>query len=129
MIVGVGCDLVRVDRIKDILQRHGERFVVKLFVGEEQERVRAMPLARASEFLAARVAAKEAVVKALGIGFSQGVSWQDIEVRSGDSGAPFVVFCGKAQEHFERKATHAYVSLSHEKELAMAVVVLEKREC
>ena len=129
MIVGLGCDLVCIGRVKKLLQRHGERFICRLFVGEERTRVRTLSLERASAFLAARVAAKEAAVKALGTGFSQGISWQDVEVRSlAESSAPVIGFSGKAQERFLRCATHAYVSLSHEKEHAVAVVVLEKRE-
>ena len=129
MIVGLGCDIVRIARVKILLQRIGERFISRLFVGEELSRVRGMSSERSAEFLAARVAAKEAAVKALGVGFARGISWKDVEVCSHrESGAPFLVFCGKAQEYFARCATHVHVSLSHEKEHAMAVVVLEKRE-
>src|SRR3982751_182540 len=95
-IVGHGIDLVEVSRIAEMLERHGERFLSRVFTpGEalhsEGRRGRA-------EHLAGRFAAKEAVLKALGTGWAEGVAWTDIEVCAEPSGAPRLSLTGRAAE-------------------------------
>ena len=109
MIVGVGCDVVRIDRIRRALDAHGMRFVDRICVHAEAMQVRSLAKSKQPEFV------------------SQGVSWRDVEVRSKESGAPFVHITGQARKVFDGSATHAHVSLSHEKDHAMAFVLLERR--
>lgn len=125
MIAGIGVDIIEVDRIARALERHGERFAVRLFApGEmaecwpsEQQRCRR---------LAARFAAKEAALKALGIGL-RGVSWLEIEVVKDDLGKPSLRLTGRLAEIAATQGiTAMHLSLSHCKEYAMAQVVAER---
>jgi holo-[acyl-carrier protein] synthase len=124
MIVGIGIDLVQVERVRAVLARHGERARRRLFTPQELAECdgRADPV----ECLAARFAAKEAVLKALGVGKVPGVLWTDLEVRRADSGCPSIELAGAARRLAERLGvTRASVSLSHEAGIACAMVVLE----
>jgi len=125
MIVGIGCDIVCVERVQRLWQCYAQKFVDRVFVGAEKERIRTLPAWHVPAFLASRIAAKEAAVKALGVGFSQGVRWVDIEVRSADSGAPFLVLSGQADVFFREKAQYAHISLAHERAYALAHVIFE----
>ena len=93
----------------------------------EISRIRdSMPQANAAQYVAARFAAKEACAKALGTGFAGGVTLQNIEVRSLPSGAPTLVLTGRAKELAETMgATRLHLSLTHGRDVAAAVVVLE----
>ena len=127
MIVGMGIDLVRVERIKDLLERHGERARGKLFTPGEladcDERI------DPSECLAARFAAKEAFLKALGSGKVPGIQWTEVEVRRAGSGCPSLNLTGGAREHADQLGVEqTWISLSHEAGLACAMVVLEGRD-
>jgi len=124
MIVGLGIDLVRVERIKDLLERHGERARGRLFSDGEladcDERI------DPSECLAARFAAKEAVLKALGRGKVPDIRWTDVEIRRAGSGSPSLTLTGGARAHADQLGVErTWVSLSHEAGLACAMVVLE----
>ncbi len=124
MIVGLGIDLVELERMAAALERFGRNFAEKLLREEELDAMPAGPTAVA--WLAARFAAKEAAAKALGTGFAQGVTLRDLEVRSLPSGRPEIVFHGRAAEVFaETGAGCAHVSLTHAKHTAAAVVILE----
>jgi holo-[acyl-carrier protein] synthase len=124
MIVAIGIDLVEIARIEEVFARRGDRFRARVFTDDEIiycER-------RASKFAsyAARFAAKEATMKALGTGWSDGVGWMDIEVVSGPNGAPALQLHRRALERLrEIGATKAHVSLTHSGSLAMAEVLLE----
>jgi len=124
VIVAIGIDLVEIARIEEVFNRRGERFRVRVFTEDEIiycER-RASKLAS----YAARFAAKEAAMKALGTGWAEGVGWRDVEVVSGPSGAPSLNLHGRALERMhEIGATKALVSLTHSGDLAMAEVLLE----
>jgi len=124
-VLGVGIDLVPASRVEELLSRHGERALKRLFTPAERER--AAEYAHASLHLAARVAAKEAAYKALsGDGRATGVGWQDIEVRRFADGRPGLVFHGPAQKRMaELGATRCHLSLTHAGGVAAAVVVLE----
>ena len=95
-LVGHGIDLVEIDRIRGALERHGDRFVKRLYTEGEQRQAGDGPLR--VQFLAGRFAAKEAVMKALGTGWARGVSWTDIDVRRLPSGKPEVELRGKCRE-------------------------------
>ncbi len=124
MIVGIGVDLVEIDRMRRILDRHGRRARRRFFTDRELSDCdgRADP----AEGLAARLAAKEAAFKALGTGKIEGHRWGDAEVATVDSGRPTLVFSGAAGARAaELGVERTWVSLSHEAGVAAAVVVLE----
>ncbi|WP_456433482.1 holo-ACP synthase [Thermosulfuriphilus sp.] len=123
MIIGIGVDVVRISRIEEALRRHGERFERRLFTPEELAYCQGMP--RPALHLAGRFAAKEAASKALGTGM-KGVSFREIEIRRQESGRPWLLFHGRAARVAEALGVkRAHVSLSHERDLAVAMVVLE----
>ncbi len=124
MIVAIGIDLVEIIRIEEVFARRGERFRNRVFTQGEIDYCER----RASKFAsyAARFAAKEATMKALGTGWSEGIGWTDIEVVSGSGGAPALKLDGRAFERMrELGATRAHVSLTHSGTLTIAQVVLE----
>lgn len=123
MILGLGLDVAELSRIRDSLARFGQRFVDRILTPAEAA---GLPQANAEGYLAARFAAKEACAKALGTGFADGVTLHLIEVRSLPSGAPTLSLTGRAQELAEAMGvTRLHLSLTHGKEVAAAVVVLE----
>ena len=124
MIVAIGIDLVEIDRIEEVFRRRGGRFRNRIFTEQEI----AYCEKRSSRFAsyAARFAAKEAVMKALGTGWSDGIGWRDVEVVIGSNGAPIIELHGRALERLrEIGATKVHVSLTHSGKLAIAEVVLE----
>jgi holo-[acyl-carrier protein] synthase len=124
MIVGSGIDIAEVDRIALSIARFGRRFTERIFTAEEIRYCESK--ANKAERYAARFAAKEAGMKAIGTGWSRGVRWRDIEVRRLPGGRPTVTFHGKAGEIFTKLgAIRAHLSITHTKETAMALVILE----
>ena len=124
MIVGTGIDVAEVDRVAASLARFGRRFTERVFTAEEIRYCESK--ANKAERYAARFAAKEAGMKAIGTGWNRGVRWQDVEVQRLPGGRPTVVFHGRAGEFFARLgATRTHLSLTHTKGMALAVVVLE----
>jgi holo-[acyl-carrier protein] synthase len=125
MILGIGIDLVDVERIRRLLgEEHAEAARARLFTPAELEL--AGHGAAAVESLAARFAAKEAAMKALGTGWSGGVGFRDVEVGRDASGAPTLALTGAAGERARALGVaRCHVSLTHTKELAQAIVVLE----
>ena len=106
--------------------RRTPRFAERVFTARERAYCDSRGSAAAQHY-AARFAAKEAAMKALGTGWSGGVAWQDVEVVSSESGAPALVFRAAALETFRRTgATRAHLSLSHTSEHAVAQVILER---
>jgi holo-[acyl-carrier protein] synthase len=121
-ILGLGTDLVAVRRVEALLDRHRDRFLERVFT--ERERAECLSRARPALHLAARLAAKEAAMKALGTGWGLGVSWQDVEVASGGATPPILSLAGGARRHAEaRGIRQTLVSLSHDGDYAIAVVV------
>lgn len=124
-IVGLGIDLAPVDRIARMRVRHGDRFLDRIFTPEEQAYALGRPR-RLDEHLAARFAAKEAVLKALGTGLTEGIRWTDIAVARSSSGEPQIVLAGAAAGVAERLgARRWHLSLSHAGGMAAASVVAE----
>ena len=124
MIVGTGVDITEVDRIEAAMKRFGDRFLKRVFTPAEVRYCMGKP--NAAERLAARFAAKEAGMKAIGTGLRHGVTWQDVEVLRLPGQRPVLKFSGKAAEFAARlgcKRTH--LSLSHTAEQAIAHVILE----
>jgi holo-[acyl-carrier protein] synthase len=124
MIVGTGIDIAEVPRIAESIERFGERFLHRVFT--EGEIRYCDSKANRVERYAARFAAKEAAMKALGTGWSHGVRWRDIEVARQPGGRPTIKFHGKAAEFAARLSTkNIALSLSHTAEQAIAQVILE----
>ncbi len=123
-IVGLGTDLAEVDRIHHSITRFGDRFLHRVFTPAEIAYVSTK--ANRSERYTARFAAKEAGMKALGTGWAEGVTWQDLEVTNLKSGQPALRLHGKAADHAQRLgARHIHLSLTHTATMAMAIVILE----
>lgn len=113
-----GIDMLEIQRVADGIDRFGERFLNRFFTQQEQIDCQNQP-----HRLAARIAAKEAVAKALGTGIGD-VSWQDIEVRSSESGRPKLYLHGHASKVADALGwTEWDLSLSHSQELATALFV------
>jgi holo-[acyl-carrier protein] synthase len=124
MIVGTGIDIAEVPRIGQAIERFGDRFLRRIFT-EGEIRYCDSRKNRVERY-AARFAAKEAAMKALGTGWSRGVRWRDCEVVRMPGGRPTMSFHGKAGEIASRLgAKNAALSLSHTAEQAIAQVILE----
>lgn len=125
MIYGTGIDIVEVQRMADIIARWGNRFVDRVFSPGEIEYCskRALP----AMHYAARFAAKESLLKSLGIGMGMGISLKEIEVVSDPRGKPEVKLRGKGADILQnRGVSAAHLSLSHTRHSATALVILEK---
>ncbi len=124
MIYGIGVDLCDMTRIKKLYAKYGDKFARKILTQKEytQFKKRHIP----EQFLATRFAAKEAAVKALGTGFSQGIWFQSVEITNLESGKPHIYFHDKAQNECQKQAIiRHHLSLSDEKNHVVAMVVLE----
>lgn len=121
-ILGHGIDIVEIDRIREMLAHHENRFLARCFTLAEQ--AHSAGRKRRDEHLAARFAAKEAVYKALGTGQTAGIAWTDIEVVSEPSGRPKLRLHNKAQEvSMGLGITEWHLSLSHSHQAAVASVI------
>ena len=124
MIVGLGVDLAEVDRIRRSVQRYGDRFLDRVYT--QAERHYSLGKANFAERLAARFAAKEAGMKAIGTGWQMGVTWRDFEVINEPSGRPTLRLNGAAKQIAEdMQGSRVTLSLTHTANVAFAVVILE----
>jgi holo-[acyl-carrier protein] synthase len=124
MIIGSGIDMVEIRRIQLSMDRYGQRFLDRVFTGNEQ--AYCLRKRNSAESFAARFAAKEAGAKGLGTGISNGVSWLEIEVVREPSGRPTLRFHGRAAQIAAQIGfARAALSITHTAELAVANVVLE----
>ncbi len=124
MIVGTGIDIAEVPRIRRSIERFGDRFLQRIFTPEEIRYCESK--ANRVERYAARFAAKEAAMKALGTGWNHGVRWQDCEVARLPGKRPTMVFHGRAGEFAARLGVkNTALSISHTAEQAIAQVILE----
>ena len=124
MIIGVGTDICSVARMERMAEKYGPRFLDRVFTPEEQARARRK--AGTAERLAARFAAKEATMKALGTGWACGVKFLDIHVSNEFGGRPAITLVGEAAARAERMGVgRIHISLSHERDQAIAFVVME----
>ena len=123
-MIGIGTDIVEVARIQASLDRHGERFVRRVLARAEMEEFLAEK--RPAHFLAKRFAAKEAVVKALGTGFRDGIRLTDIRVTRDVLGKPGLEYGGKTALLLEKMGVSlSHISLADEHDYAVAFVILE----
>lgn len=128
MILGIGTDLCNIDRIKGVLDRHGDRFRNRVFTETELSRAARRPHEPAT--LAKRWAAKEACSKALGTGLSMGIAWRDMAVANLRSGQPVMSLTGWAAERLAAMTppghrAHIHVTLTDDHPWAQAFVVIE----
>ena len=124
MVVGLGTDLMETRRVEESIARYGDRFLERIFTAGEIAYCSRKK--NSAESFAARFAAKEAGAKALGTGISRGVSWKEFEVKRQASGKPSLHLSGRAEELAGAMGVkRVQLSLTHSRELAMAVVVLE----
>lgn len=125
MIMGIGNDIVEIARIKNVLARYSQRFLNRVFTPYEQDYC--IKRKEPALHLAGRFAAKEAIVKALGIGFTQGLSWLDIEIRPDSKGKPEVFFSPFALELLGQPSL--LLSISHCHQYATAVAIWTQSSC
>lgn len=125
MIFGIGTDIVVISRFERFLREQNTSLLERLFTPAEQLYCAARR--KSAQHFALRFAAKEAFVKALGTGLRDGLSWRQMEVANDDLGKPELLLSGRAAEMFEEKGlTNILLSLSHDGDSALAMVVLEK---
>jgi holo-[acyl-carrier protein] synthase len=124
MILGIGTDLMEIARIQQSIARFGDRFLQRIFTPGE---IRYCSQKKnAAESFAARFAAKEAGAKALGTGISYGISWLELEVTREPSGKPSLQLSGRAAARAQALGvTRISLSLTHSRDMALAVVVME----
>ncbi len=124
MISGIGTDIVSISRMSEILQRQGERFAKRILT--HAEFMEFSNSHQQEHFLAKRFAAREAVAKAFGTGFSTGLSLKHIGITHDEMGKPLVVLYDRAKELKERLGIkQIHLSIADEKEFAIAYVIME----
>ena len=124
MILGLGVDIAEVPRVREAIERYGERFLRRVFTPAEVAYCRRHK--KCHDRFAARFAAKEAAMKALGTGWRRGVTWKDFEVVNLRSGKPTLRLTGKALEIYRSLGgTNLVLSLTHTADYALAEVVIE----
>ncbi len=125
VLIGLGCDIIEVERIRSALEKHGDRFLKRVFTDEEQAYCNSVKYGH--KHYAARWAAKEAVSKAFTTGIGPHLDWTSVSVYHGSRHEPLARLDSKAQALLEQVgATHVWLSLSHVDSHAMAVAALVK---
>ncbi len=123
-IFGIGIDIVQIDRMERSISKHGEKFIDKILHPNEVEIIQR--LKNKPRYLAKRFAAKEAFAKALGTGIVEGVTLPRIEVTNDEQGKPAICVHGQTKSKLEQLGIrHIFISISDEKDYAVAQVVLE----
>ena len=124
MILGLGIDVARLDRVEQFLERYGERFTRRILTPREAEFC--AKYGKQTEQVGGRIAAKEAASKALGTGWRQGVHWKCFEVGHEPSGKPVLHIHGRAAELASRMGVrNVHLSITHDGGVAAAVVIFE----
>ena len=130
-IAGIGTDLIYISRIQKAFDRHGERFLKRILVAGEREKFQRRydrDPHRGITFLATRFAAKEAFSKAIGLGMRMPMHWSAMQTLNAPSGKPMVVLTGELKTWYEARFGEAHVSLTDESDLAMALVIVERKQ-
>lgn len=123
MIFGIGTDILQIERIQTVFDRHGERFVTHLLMPEERSAYETK--SRGVRFLAMRFAAKEAIVKAMGTGFAHGIWLRDVGVVQNAWGRPEVIWSQRGRELCKSLGIgDSHITLTDEAGLVVAVAVL-----
>lgn len=125
MVIGIGTDLMEIERVAQSIERFGMRFLERIYTAREIAYCQRKKKTAAESF-AARFAAKEAGAKALGTGISHGVGWLELEVGREPGGRPTLVLHGRAAERAgEMGVKRISLSLTHSRNMALAAVVME----
>ena len=126
-LIGIGTDLVECLRIAQMIERHGELFITRVFTQHEFDYCSTRKAA--TQHYAGRFAAKEAILKAMGSGWAPGISWRDIEIRNDGGGKPRVALAGGARQVCERLGiAEMQISISHTRTHALAFAIALGRE-
>ena len=124
-IIGIGTDIVECLRIGRMIEQHGELFLTRVYTEREIRYCQARK--NATEHFAGRWAAKEAILKCLGTGWSKGVAWTDLEIRNDPQGKPQVMICGGAKDRAQQlRIGDILISISHCRAYATATAVAIK---
>ena len=124
LIVGCGIDLVKIERIEKIIKRWGDNFIFRIFTSLEREYCEKKKGNKYQSY-AGKFAAKEALLKALGLGLRE-ANWKEIEIKNDELGQPIIDTSGKLKNIASTKGVSKYfISISHTKEYAIAQVILE----
>jgi len=127
MISGIGIDIINIERIERLIQKWGNVFLNRVYT--EREILWCQKKRNPYECFALRFAAKEAFLKAIGLGLRKGIQWTDIEVETDPMGKPFFNLHRKAKEILvERQKSHILLTLSHDRPYAVANVILEGKD-
>ncbi|SUA52122.1 Holo-[acyl-carrier-protein] synthase [Oligella ureolytica] len=130
-IAGIGTDLIYISRIQKAFDRHGERFLKRILGAGEREKFQRRydrDPHRGITFLATRFAAKEAFSKAIGLGMRMPMHWSAMQTLNAPSGKPMVVLTEELKTWYEARFGEAHVSLTDESDLAMALVIVERKQ-
>ncbi|MCI0493176.1 MAG: holo-ACP synthase [Planctomycetes bacterium] len=123
-ILGIGTDIVECLRIAQMIERHGELFITRVYTDDEIHYCSARKAA--TQHFAGRWAAKEAVLKALGTGWRRGIGWRDIEICNDRSGAPSIILRGGARDVMEQAGIQKiHITISHCRSHAVATAIAE----
>ena len=131
MILGVGLDIVEIKRIQDSVEKFQDKFEKRIFTDFEIETSKKFShLQKKYSYFAKRFAAKEAFSKAIGLGIGRGIEFVDIEIKNDKSGKPIIKLSQKAEiflkKHFQNSNFKIDLSLTDEKEIAQAIVIISK---
>jgi holo-[acyl-carrier protein] synthase len=118
-ILGIGNDIIEIERIREGLDAHGERFLERILT--EKERKYCLSHQDPTPHLAARFSAKEAIVKAFGVGIGEQIAWKDLEIFNDEKGKPYVAFSSSVNEQFDHPKV--LISISHCKLYVATVAV------
>jgi holo-[acyl-carrier protein] synthase len=125
MVIGIGTDIIEIDRIKNSIEKYGDRFLSKIYTPTEIKYCQSK--ANKYQHFAARFAAKEAVYKALATGWQEVLSWQEIEIFNESTGMPHVTMRGKLKE-FLSDDKSLKISISHSKNYVVSVAIIYKTD-
>jgi holo-[acyl-carrier protein] synthase len=120
MITGIGNDIIEISRIQGVIERQGQRFLDRVFTAKEQHYC--LQHKESYRNFAGRFAAKEAIVKALGTGLKEGLTWLDIEILNDEKGKPVVLLNLKIEDLIQESSI--LISISHCKEYATAFAII-----
>ncbi len=124
MIHGTGVDIIEISRIKHSIQKYSGKFEERVFTSKEIDYCRSK--ADPSKHFAARFAAKEAVLKSLGTGMAQGITWKDMEILNRESGQPVLNLTGRGRHIFDAlNLKDIHISITHDKSYALAQAIAE----
>ena len=124
MIHGTGVDIIKISRIKHSIQKYSGKFEERVFTAKEIDYCRSK--ADPSKHFAARFAAKEAVLKSLGTGMAQGITWKDMEILNRESGQPVLNLTGRGRHIFDAlNLKDIHISITHDKSYALAQAIAE----